>query len=133
MWLYENNELNEIPVGSVGFVYEITNKVNGKKYIGKKNFYFARTKMVKGKRKKIKVDSDWKTYYGSNKTLNEDVLKYGVDSFIRVILKICKSKSEFAYFEAKYQFDNDVLIRDDYYNDWISVRLTRRHLKSLII
>jgi len=32
-------------------------------------------------------------------------------------------KGELAYMEAKLQFENEVLLRDDYYNGMINIRL----------
>jgi len=130
MWLYNNVEFTD--VGEyVGFVYLITNLTNDRKYIGKKNFYFSKTRTVKGKRKRTKVESDWKDYYGSNKELQADVELLGKDLFKREILKLCKSKGEFGYYEAKYQFENNVLESDKYYNTWIMVRVHKKHLTFL--
>ena len=130
-WIYNNEILLNIE-DYIGFVYQITNITNGKKYIGKKNFYFIRSKMIKKKKKKVKIESDWKSYYGSNKILLEDVKSLGKDNFKREIIVLCKTKSEFAYFEAKLQFDNNVLLSDEYYNEWIMVRIHKKHLNSLI-
>jgi hypothetical protein len=127
MWYYKNEPYEEIGE-YIGYVYQITNLMNNKKYIGKKNFYFSKTKQVKGKKKRIKVESDWKTYYGSNKELQEDVNKYGEQNFRRDILMLCKSKGEFGYYEAKLQFENNVLERDDFYNTWIMCRVHKKHL-----
>ena len=130
MWLYNNVEFTD--VGEyVGFVYLITNLTNGRKYIGKKNFFFSKTRTVKGKRKRTKVESDWKDYYGSNKELQADVERLGEDLFERKILKLCKSKGEFGYYEAKYQFENNVLEEDNWYNTWIMVRVHKKHLTFL--
>tara|TARA_B110000908_G_scaffold21802_1_gene24638 strand:- start:3286 stop:3693 length:408 start_codon:yes stop_codon:yes gene_type:complete len=112
-----------------GFVYEITNIESGKKYIGKKVFWSKKTKQVKGKKKKFLVESDWKSYYGSNDTLNEERLKG--TKFKREILRLCMTKSECTYFEAKLQFEHDVLLSDDYYNGWIMARCRRAHLKKV--
>ena len=77
-WLYNNTDFTEEQIGeNYGFVYLITNLVNGKKYIGKKFFYSSKTKQVKGKKKKFKVSSDWQTYYGSNEELKKDVTIHG--------------------------------------------------------
>ena len=85
MWFYNNVEFTD--VGEyVGFVYLITNITNDRKYIGKKNFYFSKSRIVKGKRKRTKVESDWKNYYGSNKELQEDVETLGPHNFKREIL-----------------------------------------------
>lgn len=129
-WLYNDIPFEDI-ADYVGFVYLITNLQNGRKYIGKKNFYFSKTRTVKGKKKRSKVESDWKTYFGSNKELLEDVEKLGQESFKREIIKLCKSKGEFGYYEAKYQFENNVLESNDYYNTWIMVRVHKKHLTFL--
>ena len=130
MWLYNNVEFTD--VGEyVGFVYLITNLTNGRKYIGKKNFFFSKTRTIKGKRKRSKVESDWRDYYGSNKELQADVELLGKDLFERKILKLCKSKGEFGYYEAKYQFENNVLEEDNWYNTWIMVRVHKKHLTFL--
>jgi hypothetical protein len=131
MWLYDNIIFEQIPENIVGFVYCITNLTNNRKYIGKKNFYFSRTKTVKGKKKRTKVESDWRDYYGSNKELIADVALYGKENFKREILMLCKSKGEFAYYEAKMQFDNKVLETEEYYNSWIMVRVHKKHLTFL--
>lgn len=132
MWIYNGKELTDDAVdGHIGFVYRITCTKTDKKYIGKKLFQFSKTKQVKGKKKKFKVESDWRTYYGSNDQLNEDVAALGVENFKREVLRLCKSKGECSYYEAKYQFELDALIREDYYNTWISVRVRKSHLKNL--
>ena len=129
MWLYEGKEITEEEIGDhIGFVYMITNTTNNKKYIGKKLFKSTRTKIIKGKRKKVKLDSDWQTYYGSNAILKEEVKTLGGHLFNREILKLCKSKGEASYYEAKYQFDNDVLLSDDWYNTWIMCKIRSNHL-----
>lgn len=129
MWLYEGKEITEEEIGDhIGFVYMITNTANNKKYIGKKLFKSTRTKIIKGKRKKVKLDSDWQTYYGSNAILKEEVKTLGGHLFNREILKLCKSKGEASYYEAKYQFDNDVLLSDDWYNTWIMCKIRSNHL-----
>lgn len=86
--------------------------------------------MLKGKRKKIKVPSDWQTYYGSSDKLQKDVILYGQDKFRREILHLCKSKGECSYLEAKEQFANNVMESEDYYNDWIMVRVRKSHIKD---
>ena len=103
MWIYNNQELTELPDDCVGFVYLITNLTNDRKYIGKKLAKFARTttktvtlKNGTKKKKKVrsKVDSDWMDYYGSSIELNKDVESLGKENFTREILFFCKSKAE---------------------------------------
>lgn len=131
-WLYESTSINDDNVlnSYVGFVYLITNLVDGRKYIGKKLFKFSRTKQVKGKRKKIKIESDWKTYFSSSEALKADVEQLGSDNFRREILKLCKTKAECSYWEAKLQFENDVLLSDEWYNSWISCKIHKGHVKG---
>ena len=129
MWTYQGREVTEDEIEShVGFVYLITNLTNNKKYVGKKLFKSTRTKTIKGKRKKVKSDSDWRDYYGSNAILKEDVKLLGPENFKREILKLCKSKGECSYYEAKFQFEYDVLLSDDWYNTWIMCKIRSNHL-----
>lgn len=131
-WKYNNEDFTEGLIGdNYGFVYEIINLTNKRKYIGKKFFYSAKTKQVKGKKKKIKVSSNWQTYYGSNDNLQKDVIQYGQEQFVREIIHLCKSKGECGYLEAKEQFVRGVMESDDYYNSWIMVRVRKSHIKGL--
>jgi hypothetical protein len=137
MWLYNNQELNELPEDCVGFVYLITNTINNRKYIGKKLAKFARTttktvtlKNGTKKKKKIrsKIDSDWMDYYGSSNELNKDVESLGKENFTREILFFCKSKAECSYIEAREQFARRVLESTDYYNNNIMCRIHGSHI-----
>ena len=131
-WQYDGKDFTEDLIGdNYGFVYLITNQTNGKKYIGKKLFYSAKTKQVKGKKKRYKAPSDWQTYYGSNDNLIKDVLQYGQENFERTILHLCKTKGECSYLEAKEQFNRSVLESDEFYNTWIMVRVRKTHIKGL--
>jgi hypothetical protein len=130
-WYYDGKELNEPPEDAFGFVYLIECKINGKKYYGKKLLTKAGYKQVKGKRKKIRKESDWKSYFGSSKELLADVEIMGEEQFTRTIVRFCKSRGECNYYESKYILESDAIIRDDFYNDWISVKVSRSHLKHL--
>lgn len=131
-----------------GFVYCITNNINRRKYIGKKFFWKTYKKKptkyllkdgtyVKNKKGKrilnkrttkqhFKIETKWKNYWGSNKTLTEDIEKYGKKNFGREILLPCKTKWDCAYYEAKMQFDLKVLFDKNFYNEYIGCRLRSR-------
>lgn len=134
MWLYNDKEFDETPEEYQGFVYIITDLTNNKKYLGKKFFWKPKTlpkTKTRKRRVKTRVESDWRTYYGSSKEVQELVENNGVESFKRKILRLCKTKGECSYFEAKYQFDLDVLLRDDFYNGIISCRIHKNHVKEI--
>jgi len=134
MWLYNDKEIGDDEIeGYASFVYMITNLETGKRYLGKKIFKSVQRKKVKGKTRKKKVtkDSDWKSYYGSNKLLQEDVKRLGSDRFKREILKLCKTRGTASYWEAKYQMQHEVLENPDlWYNDWIMCKVHRSHIKD---
>jgi hypothetical protein len=136
-WIYLNKPITELPDDVIGFVYLITNLANGKKYIGKKLAKFAKTrykmhtqKNGKRVRKKIKskIDSDWMIYYGSSEALTKDIELQGKHLFSREIIRLCYSKAECSYWEAKEQFYNGVLETDEWYNAQISVRCHKSHI-----
>lgn len=130
-WKYQDKDFTEEDIKDYyGFVYIITNLANNKKYIGKKFFYSLKTKQVNGKKKKMKVFSDWKTYYGSSDSLKKDVVQFGKENFSREILHLCTSKGECGYLEAKEQFAREVMESDDFYNIWIMCRVRRSHIKE---
>lgn len=134
MWHYQNLEFNptEDELSEyVGFVYLITERDTGKKYVGKKFFWSTRKlPPLKGQKRKrtVKKQSDWMQYYGSSEELKLLVETKGGDAYYREILRLCKTKGECSYYEAKEQFDRDVLLRDDYYNEFIGCKIHSRHL-----
>ena len=132
MWTYRGEIIEEIPEGYVGMVYLITNVMTNKKYVGKKIFHFSKTRQVKGKKKRSKVESDWQTYFGSNKELIQHVQIVGEDKFKREILHLCVNKSQMSYLELREQIDRRVLETEDYYNEWISAKVRKtKYLTNL--
>lgn len=129
-WLFEGKDFVP-PEKAYGFIYCITNTVNGKKYIGRKYLTKAGYKTVKGKRKKLRKTSDWETYHGSSPQLLKDIEIFGKDNFTREILKICYSRGECNYWEAALIVEHNALLSDDYYNQWLQVKVSRLHIKNI--
>lgn len=127
VWLY-NGQPYEADNIYYGFVYVIENLTNGRLYVGKKFFTKAGRKQVKGKRKKIRKDSDWQDYFGSNAELKNDVEQLGSDKFTRTIIHLCKTRSECAYMETKEIFDRCAILDPNYYNSWVSCKIRSEHM-----
>lgn len=133
-WLYNDQlveDVSQLENSPFGFVYVITQKSTGKKYIGRKLLTKSSRKTIKGKKKKVRVESDWKTYWGSSPSLLEAIEKYGKEDFKREIVKLCYSKSECSYWETKLIFETDAIISENYFNDWVSCKISGKHLKNI--
>ena len=125
-WKFQGKTIETLPEDCEGFVYLITNTTNGKMYVGKKLAKFKKTRPpLKGRinKRRSKVESDWKDYWGSNDHLLEDVAQLGKNKFTRQILYICNSRGTMSYLEAREQFERRVLESDEYYNGIINVRV----------
>ena len=133
MWLYDGKEFTDTPEDYQGFVYVITELDTNKKYIGKKNFWRPKVLPKNSKRtrrQRTRVPSDWQRYYGSNKEVQVLVESKGESNYKREILKLCKTKGEMSYYEAKLQFQYDVLLSDEYYNEFIGCKIHSKHIKD---
>lgn len=122
------------PEDHLGFVYEITNNVTGRKYIGQKLLHFKVTKKpLKGRKNKRRStkESDWRTYTGSSVSLNEDIAKMGKDKFSFKILKMCDSKWELNYVEYSKIIKEGAIPKRSYYNEYLG-RIGRVPEKSKI-
>ena len=126
-WLYNDKVFESEDINDYfGFCYLLTDLENGKQYIGRKYFYSIRKK--KGIRKKVRSESDWKSYYSSSKKVKQMVLESGHNRFKREILSLYIKKGQVNYNETKLLFQHNVLeARDEngeklYYNDNIMNR-----------
>ena len=136
-WTYNGNNFTSDDIDNwFGFVYIIKNLDKDKFYIGQKQFWSTiKRPPLKGKKKKriVTKESDWKSYTGSSKQLNEDILSG--DRIQKTILKLCSSKSSLTYNELKYQLSMDCLelFHDDKcYNGIINVRLSAVCIPNII-
>jgi hypothetical protein len=111
-----------------GFIYEVLNKANGRRYIGKKQrISNLRKPPLKGKKRRrlTQKESDWKTYTSSSNELNEDIKQFGKEQFVFTIIDWGNSKWELGYKEIKKQIEAEVLLKEEFYNGIINVRIGR--------
>jgi hypothetical protein len=80
-----------------------------------------------------KLSKESERNYGLNpigENTTEALKTHGHDAFRREILRLCKTKGQCSYFEAKLQFEYGVLEHPEkFYNTWIMCRIHQKHLK----
>lgn len=69
-----------------GYVYKITNLINGKTYVGQR---------------KIVRDKTWEDYYGSGKLIKQAIAKYGKENFLKELISYADSQEELLELEAE--------------------------------
>lgn len=130
-WLYQGKVFETEDIGEYfGFVYLIECKENNRKYLGRKYFWSFRT--TKGKKRKVKQESDWKKYYGSCPELKEDIAKLGKDKFQRSILSLHKTLGKTNYEETRMLFFNNVLTESlsDGTPSWYNSNILSRYYRK---
>ena len=130
-WIYKGSVFTSDDIDdNVGFVYCITNTQNNKKYLGRK--YFWSYRKPRGKKRRVKQESNWKDYYGSSKRLKEDIEIIGKENFKREIISLHKTEGKTNYEETRQLFLNNVLTEkfdngtEMYYNDQILNRYYKK-------
>ena len=130
-WLYQGTNFTSDDINDLfGFVYCITNNTNGRQYIGRKYFWKFRT--PRGKKRKVKSESDWKNYYGSSEELKEEIKRLGRHNFSRVMLSLHKTVGKTNFEETRQLFLKGVLTESlsdgtpKYYNSNILSRYFRK-------
>ena len=128
MWYYKGEVISSIedfPPQTFGFVYRVIHQPTGKIYIGKKVLQFVRkTKLTKkdlslyegtkGRKpsyKQVVKESDWQTYWGSNKILTNLLKNEPIENFKREMYSGC-----IGFFTPEDDFDFNVVIRSLFYN-----------------
>lgn len=142
-WIYKETiitELNDMPPGTVGFIYKITNGKTGEYYIGKKNILSTRKRkfgkkeiaLLTDKRLKnyemITKESDWKSYRSSNKTVQNWFKDKDNDELELRILRFCFTPKSLTYYELQEQFAHDVLMDNMALNDTLLGKFFRKDL-----
>ena len=87
-WLINNKPIESEDIGKyAGYVYCIRGPLLS--YIGRKYLWSIRKKPgAKKGQKRIRKESDWKDYYGSSTSLQEDVDRLGKHTFQREIISL---------------------------------------------
>lgn len=148
-WITKNGEeiedISQFPENTFGFVYKIIHIPSDKSYIGKKVLYHNRKQKLtkkdlalyegqpgrKPSYKVIQKESDWKTYWGSNKPLLELVKNEPIENFERRIIEFAPNKKLLTYYETQYLFVYQVLQRpEEFFNDNI---LGKFYTKDFVI
>lgn len=141
MWQYNQETNFEIPENALGFIYQITNLLDDRIYIGRKMLSSNRkTKLTKkdkllveNKRKKFKrviKETDWRDYWSSCDELKRDVQSLGQDKFKREILCFCDSKMDMTFRELYFQVKFEVLFTNSY-NGHIASKFFKGKVKSI--
>lgn len=128
-WIYKTEPLESIESinpEAIGFIYLITYIPDGKKYIGRKLLYKTAYKQVNKKKKRIKVESDWKEYFSSSPEIHKIIEEEGYENFEREILFFCNSKAELLYAEEYFLYITNSLLKDDWINNNIRSKVFRK-------
>jgi hypothetical protein len=133
-WVYNSKpitNLNDFPKDTFGFIYIVKNNDTNKSYIGKKVLYHNK-KVKLGKKevaeltgvgrkpttKIVTKESDWESYYGSNKEVMQLIKDGKQDLFTRTIIKLAPNKKLLTYYETQALFTYKVLEQpESFYND----------------
>lgn len=139
--IIEYDSLDKFPKGCVGFIYKITNIKTGRFYIGRKSLFSTIKKKLtkkelsemegpgrKPSKKVVTSESNWQDYWGSNKTILQEIKEEGTECFRKEILKFCFNKKQLTYWEVHFQCVNNVLLDDKSYNDNILAKFFTRDL-----
>jgi hypothetical protein len=129
-WMYQGEVFDENLVDRYhGFVYCITCP-DGRKYIGRKTFWFMRK--TRGAKRRRRIESDWRDYYGSSDVVKDLINQSETSNFQREILSLHKTKGEMNYTEIKEQFQRNVLESSEYLNDNINGRYFKSRVDKWI-
>jgi hypothetical protein len=142
MGIKEFKTIEDFPQDCFGFIYKTTNTITGKFYIGKKSLYHNIKKKLTKKElaeqtgpgrksvtKKIQKESDWATYWGSNKEMLSEIKASNTLPFTRKIIKLVNTKKELTYWELHYQCQYNVLFVNSY-NDNILGKFFKKDFVS---
>ena len=144
-WTYKGETITsqgQLPKDVFAFVYCITRQSDGKFYIGRKNLYSNRTKLLTKKelteqallkkpgkkptKKKVTAESDWLKYWGSEPELKKELELNGKEGFTREIIQITFSAKSTTYQELRHQILYGCLESDNCWNKNINGKYFRK-------
>lgn len=132
-WFYKGtpiSSITDIPVNkAVGFIYIITQISTGKRYIGKKLLSKSTTKTKAGKKRKIRVESDWLNYWSSSPKILHLITENGTHDFTREILVFVTSRGMMVYAEEAALYMAGALESENWFNDNIRSKVYRSWCK----
>ena len=131
-WIYNGKAFESSDIGDhFGFVYCIACNETQREYIGRKYFWKFRT--PKGKKRKVKSESDWKKYYGSRAQNLKKILNDWVDRILAELsLSLHSTSGKTNFEETRQLFVKGVLTESlsdgtpKYYNSNILSRYFRK-------
>ncbi len=130
-WLYKGKAFDDelVPEIAIGFIYLMTHKPSGKKYIGRKLLTQAHSYQRNKKIIKTRKESNWKDYWSSSPLIAEMIESEGTtDNFEREILVFAHNKSSLNYLEEKFCYVLGVLEKEEYLNSNIRSKMYRRNV-----
>lgn len=117
-WMWNDQPITnteQLPYGTIGFIYMIQNTKTNQYYIGKKFLY-------KG--------GNWLTYWSSSADVKESIKKDGQEYFRRWILKPCNSAIDLTYYEMAHIVMADGLVDPNCWNKNILGKFFRGRIHS---
>jgi len=97
--VYDLEECINFDDSKYGFIYMTINKINNKKYIGRK-----------------KYTNHYRSYLGSGSIIKEEIKRYGSKNFYKIVLENCNSEQELNEKEKYWIEYFDATNNDEFYN-----------------
>lgn len=134
-WMFKGEVLTSEKIKNAhGMIYLIEEISTGRLYIGQKKLWTKKIKTINKKKKRVKVESDWRNYYSSSNYINEKVAATGTSDFNRFVLMLVGSDGMLNYAEMKLQMDTRVLeFPNLFINGYIGGRISTTHYKQPMI
>lgn len=130
MWLYKGEEITDedIPVKAIGFIYMLTYKPTGQRYIGRKLLTKVKRRQKNKRIYRTRVESDWKDYWSSSPEIKSIIDEQGTEVFKREILLFTDMKGKLNYLEEKLLYYVGALETTQWLNSNIRSKFYKRNI-----